>query len=58
MKTPSQLATWTGDISMKLHADKPGSSESVSISDIVSLINAEGTLKLAILSCDQMLHIE
>lgn len=30
---------------MKMHAHKPGSSESVSISDIVALINVEGSLK-------------
>ncbi|MFG0756160.1 hypothetical protein ACF8O8_25660 [Pseudomonas sp. TYF_14] len=45
MKTPSQLAPWTGDLGMKMHAHKPGSSESVSISDIVSLINTDGSLK-------------
>lgn len=45
MKTPSQLAPWTGDLGMKMHAHKPGSSESVSISDIIQLINVDGSLK-------------
>jgi hypothetical protein len=45
MKTPSQLAPWTGDLGMKMHAHKPGSSESVSITDIISLINVDGSLK-------------
>ncbi|MGK8437209.1 hypothetical protein ACRS3X_07635 [Ectopseudomonas hydrolytica] len=45
MKTPSQLAPWTGDLSMKMHAHKPGSSESVSISDIINLISKEGALR-------------
>lgn len=45
MKTPSQLAPWTGDLGMKIHAHKPGSSESVSITDIISLINVDGSLK-------------
>lgn len=45
MKTPSQLAPWTGDVGMKMHAHKPGSSESVSISDIINLISNEGSLR-------------
>lgn len=45
MKTPSQLAPWTGDLSMKMHAHKPGSSESVSISEIINLISKEGSLR-------------
>ncbi|MBF8755505.1 hypothetical protein [Pseudomonas guariconensis] len=45
MKTPSELAPWTGDLGMKMHAHKPGSSESVSITDIISLINVDGSLK-------------
>lgn len=45
MKTPSQLAPWTGDLGMKMHAHKPGSSQSVSITDIISLINVDGSLK-------------
>jgi hypothetical protein len=45
MKTPSQLAPWTGDMGMKMHAHKPGSSESVSITEIISLINVDGSLK-------------
>lgn len=45
MKTPSQLTPWTGDLSMKMHAHKPGSSESVSILDIINLISNEGSLR-------------
>ncbi|MFV3406450.1 hypothetical protein ACNFIC_21240 [Pseudomonas sp. NY15463] len=45
MKTPSQLAPWTGDLGMKMHAHKPGSSESVTITDINSLISVDGSLK-------------
>lgn len=34
MKTISELPVWSGDVQMRLHAHKPGTSEAVSIEDV------------------------
>ena len=44
MKTPSELAPWTGDLGMKLHAHKPGASEGVTLGQIIELLNVDGSL--------------
>lgn len=36
MKTISELPAWTGDVAMKLHVHRPGTSESVSIGDVAA----------------------
>ncbi|MBH3415303.1 hypothetical protein I5S78_02840 [Pseudomonas putida] len=36
MKTISELPAWSGDVSMRLHAHKPGSSEGVSIDQVAA----------------------
>ena len=36
MKTISELPAWSGDVSMRLHAHRPGSSEGVSIDQVAA----------------------
>lgn len=45
MKTPSELAIWDGDLSMKFHAHKAGASQGVSISQVLDLVVTDGELK-------------
>lgn len=59
MKTISELPAWAGDVSMKLHAHKPGTSESVSIGDVADKVIKVGDIVLkprgsyeGLLECD------
>lgn len=59
MKTISELPAWAGDVSMKLHVHKPGTSESVSIGDVAAkavkvgdiVLKPRGTYE-GLLECD------
>lgn len=59
MKTISQLPDWSGDVSMRLHAHRPGSSEAVSIEDVAAkavkvgdiILKPRGTYE-GLLECD------
>lgn len=59
MKTISQLPDWSGDVSMRLHAHKPGSSEGVSIDQVAAKAAKVGDIFLkprgsyeGLLECD------
>ena len=59
MKTISELPAWAGDVSMRLHAHRPGASESVSIGDVAAkavkvgdiVLKPRGTYE-GLLECD------
>ncbi|MEQ6570980.1 hypothetical protein [Pseudomonas aeruginosa] len=58
-KTISELPAWSGDVEMRLHAHKPGSSESVSIGDVAAKAVKVGDIVLkprgnydGLLECD------
>lgn len=59
MKTISELPAWAGDVSMRLHAHRPGASESVSIGDVAAKAVRVGDIVLkprgsyeGLLECD------
>lgn len=59
MKTISELPAWSGDVSMRLHAHRPGSSEGVSIDQVAAKAVKSGDIVLkprgtydGLLECD------